>query len=33
MINPYLEYREAYGGGADDHVKWRGRTGGSFVRP
>jgi hypothetical protein len=33
MINPYVEYREAYGGGADDHVKRRGGMGGSSVRP
>jgi hypothetical protein len=32
MINP-LEYRGAYGGGADDRVEWRGRTGDSSVRP
>jgi hypothetical protein len=32
MINP-LEYCEAYGGGADDRVEWRGRTGGSSICP
>jgi hypothetical protein len=32
MTNP-SEYRGAYGGGADDHVEWRGRTGGSSVCP
>jgi hypothetical protein len=30
---PNLEYRGAYGGGADDRVEWRGRTGGSSMRP
>ena len=33
MINPYLEYRGVYGGGADDRVEQRGGTGGSSVRP
>jgi hypothetical protein len=33
MINPYSEYCGAYGGGADDCVERRGRTGGSTVRP
>jgi hypothetical protein len=28
-----LEYRGAYGGGADDRVEWRGRTGGSSICP
>jgi hypothetical protein len=27
------EYRGAYGGGADDRVEWRGRTGGSSICP
>jgi hypothetical protein len=27
------EYLGAYGGGADDRVEWRGRTGGSYVCP
>jgi hypothetical protein len=27
------EYRRVYGGGADDHVEWRGLMGGSSVRP
>jgi hypothetical protein len=29
MTNP-SEYRGAYGGGADDRVEWRGRTGSSI---
>jgi hypothetical protein len=33
MINPYSEYRGAYGGGADDRVERRGGTGGSSVHP
>jgi hypothetical protein len=33
MINPYSEYREAYGGGADSRVEQQGGTGGSSVRP
>jgi hypothetical protein len=32
MINPYSEYRGAYGGGEDDRVKRRGGTGSSSVR-
>jgi hypothetical protein len=32
MTNP-SEYRGVYGGGADDRVEWRGRTGGSSVCP
>jgi hypothetical protein len=32
MKNP-SEYRGAYGGGADDHVEWRGRTSGSSICP
>jgi hypothetical protein len=32
MINP-SEYHEVYGGGADDRVERRGRTGGSSVHP
>jgi hypothetical protein len=32
MINP-LELHGAYGGGADDRVEWRGRTGGSSICP
>jgi hypothetical protein len=31
IINPYSEYRGAYGGGADDRVEWQGRTGGSSI--
>jgi hypothetical protein len=30
MINP-LEYHRVCGGGADDCVEWRGRTGGSYM--
>jgi hypothetical protein len=33
IINPYLEYRRAYGGGVDDRVERRGWTGGFSVRP
>jgi hypothetical protein len=33
MINPYSEYHEAYGGGADDRVERRGEAGGSSVCP
>jgi hypothetical protein len=32
MTNP-SEYRGAYGGGADDCVEWRGRTGGFSICP
>jgi hypothetical protein len=32
MTNP-SEYRGVYGGGADDRVEWRGRTGGSSICP
>jgi hypothetical protein len=32
IINPYVEYRGAYGGGADDRVERQGGTGGSSVR-
>jgi hypothetical protein len=31
MINP-LEHHGAYGGGVDDLVEWRGRTGDSSIR-
>jgi hypothetical protein len=33
VINPYSEYRGAYGGAADDHVEQRDGMDGSFVRP
>jgi hypothetical protein len=32
MMNPYAEYHEVYGGGADDRDERRGGTGGSSVR-
>jgi hypothetical protein len=32
MTNP-SEYRRAYGGGVDDRVEWRGRTGGYSLCP
>jgi hypothetical protein len=33
MMTYPSEYRGAYGGGVDDRVEWRGRTGGSSICP